>query len=51
MRILHARDEIKFYLAGNICRCMGYNKITAAVRAASRTMPTADAPAAMRRIA
>jgi carbon-monoxide dehydrogenase small subunit len=44
-------DEIKFYLAGNICRCTGYNKITAAVRAASRTMLTADAPAPMRRIA
>ena len=28
-------DEIKFYLAGNICRCTGYNKITAAVREAA----------------
>jgi aerobic carbon-monoxide dehydrogenase small subunit len=28
-------DEIKHYLAGNICRCTGYNKITAAVRQAA----------------
>jgi carbon-monoxide dehydrogenase small subunit len=28
-------DEIKHYLAGNICRCTGYNKITAAVRRAA----------------
>ena len=44
-------EEIKFYLAGNICRCTGYNKITAAVRAASKTMLTASAPAALRRTA
>ena len=28
-------EEIKHYLAGNICRCTGYNKITAAVRQAA----------------
>jgi carbon-monoxide dehydrogenase small subunit len=28
-------DEIKHFLAGNICRCTGYNKITAAVRQAA----------------
>jgi aerobic-type carbon monoxide dehydrogenase small subunit (CoxS/CutS family) len=44
-------DEIKFYLAGNICRCTGYNKITAAVRSASRTILAAAAPAATRRTA
>ena len=31
-------DEIKFYLAGNICRCTGYNKITAAVRQAAQRL-------------
>ena len=39
-------EEIKFYLAGNICRCTGYNKITAAVRAAAETMRAADGPTA-----
>jgi carbon-monoxide dehydrogenase small subunit len=28
-------EEIKHYLAGNICRCTGYTKITAAVRRAA----------------
>jgi aerobic-type carbon monoxide dehydrogenase small subunit (CoxS/CutS family) len=42
-------DEIKFYLAGNICRCTGYNKITAAVRSACRLMSTPAADAATRR--
>ena len=31
-------EDIKFYLAGNICRCTGYNKITAAVRQAAAVM-------------
>lgn len=44
-------DEIKFYLAGNICRCTGYNKITAAVRSAADTMRAADVPAPARRTA
>lgn len=30
-----SEDEIKFFLAGNICRCTGYNKITAAVQQAA----------------
>jgi carbon-monoxide dehydrogenase small subunit len=44
-------EEIKFYLAGNICRCTGYNKITAAVRSAAQTMRAADVPAPARRTA
>ena len=44
-------EEIKFYLAGNICRCTGYNKITAAVRSAAETMRAAEAPAPARRTA
>lgn len=44
-------EEIKFYLAGNICRCTGYNKITAAVRSAAETMRAADVPAPTRRTA
>jgi carbon-monoxide dehydrogenase small subunit len=44
-------DEIKFYLAGNICRCTGYNKITAAVRSAAAAMRAADVPAPTRRTA
>ena len=31
-------DEIKFFLAGNICRCTGYNKITAAVHRAAEDL-------------
>jgi len=31
-------DEIKFFLAGNICRCTGYNKIVAAVRTGAAAM-------------
>ena len=37
-------DDIKFYLAGNICRCTGYNKITAAVRRAAEELRR-EAPA------
>ena len=44
-------EEIKFYLAGNICRCTGYNKITAAVRSAAETMRTAAGSAPTRRTA
>ncbi len=39
-------EDIKFYLAGNICRCTGYNKIVAAVhRAAEDLYAGADAAA------
>jgi carbon-monoxide dehydrogenase small subunit len=31
-------DEIRFGIAGNICRCTGYTKIVAAIRAAARDM-------------
>lgn len=36
-------EDIKFYLAGNICRCTGYNKITAAVRQAAADLRQAPA--------
>jgi carbon-monoxide dehydrogenase small subunit len=35
-------EDIKFYLAGNICRCTGYNKITAAVRQAAAELRQAQ---------
>ncbi len=38
-------DEIKTYLAGNICRCTGYNKITAAVRQAAAELRARDTSA------
>ncbi len=37
-------DDIKFYLAGNICRCTGYNKIVAAVRTAAEELRSATTP-------
>lgn len=33
-----SEDEVRFALAGNICRCTGYTKIVAAVRAAAGDM-------------
>ncbi|MBT4865658.1 MAG: (2Fe-2S)-binding protein [Planctomycetaceae bacterium] len=30
-------DEIRFYLAGNLCRCTGYDKIVRAVQAAAES--------------
>ena len=38
------RDEIRFGLQGNLCRCTGYDKIVDAVQAAARDL--AGAPAA-----
>jgi carbon-monoxide dehydrogenase small subunit len=40
-------EDIKFYLAGNICRCTGYNKITAAVRRAAQEL-SEQGPATVR---
>lgn len=31
-----SEDEIRFYLAGNLCRCTGYDKIVRAVQEAAR---------------
>jgi len=39
-----SEDEIRFALAGNICRCTGYTKIVAAVRAAADAMNRERAP-------
>src|ERR671932_439098 len=32
------RDEVRFGLQGNLCRCTGYDKIVDAVQAAAREM-------------
>jgi len=33
-------DEVRFYLAGNLCRCTGYDKIVRAVLQAAETQTT-----------
>ena len=33
-------DEVRFWLAGNLCRCTGYDKIIRAVLSAAETMRT-----------
>ncbi|MCS6800726.1 MAG: (2Fe-2S)-binding protein [Chloroflexota bacterium] len=33
-----SEEEIRFWLAGNLCRCTGYDKIIRAVQAAARQM-------------
>jgi carbon-monoxide dehydrogenase small subunit len=43
-------EQIKTYLAGNICRCTGYNKITAAVRRAAADLRDRDTSADHRRL-
>ena len=37
-------EEVRFGLAGNLCRCTGYNKIVEAVLAAAEEMRTAGTP-------
>jgi|UniRef100_A0A7C4LQQ1 carbon-monoxide dehydrogenase small subunit len=38
-------DEIRFYLAGNLCRCTGYDKIVRAVQAAAAARQQSPSPA------
>ena len=38
-------DEVRFYLAGNLCRCTGYDKIVRAVQCAAEKRATAAANA------
>ena len=38
-----SEDEIRFYLAGNLCRCTGYDKIVRAVQAAAEKRQAAAA--------
>ena len=33
-----SEEEIRFWLAGNLCRCTGYDKIVRAVQAAAQDM-------------
>lgn len=37
-----SEEEIRFYLAGNLCRCTGYDKIVRAVQAAAKKRQTAS---------
>ncbi len=38
-----SEEEIRFYLAGNLCRCTGYDKIVRAVQAAAQKRQAAEA--------
>lgn len=38
-----SEEEIRFYLAGNLCRCTGYDKIVRAVQAAAQKRQAASA--------
>jgi carbon-monoxide dehydrogenase small subunit len=37
-----SEDDIRFYLAGNLCRCTGYDKIVRAVQAAAEKRQVAN---------
>lgn len=37
-----SEEDIRFYLAGNLCRCTGYDKIVRAVQAAAKKRQTAS---------
>ncbi len=37
-----SEEDIRFYLAGNLCRCTGYDKIVRAVQAAAQTRQAAE---------
>ena len=37
-------DEVRLYMAGNLCRCTGYQKIVDAILAASRGEVRLDTP-------
>ncbi len=41
-----SEEEIRTWLAGNLCRCTGYDKITRAVMAAAQDLAAARKPAA-----
>ena len=45
-----SEEEVREALAGNLCRCTGYQNIVKAVRAAANEMSTGGAPAAGREV-